>query len=79
MLNGENDSLTPVQQVFLLPQILTEVNHPDQSLISYPNLGHQFYPSSQWPTGNGPIGPYVLSDLYSFRSFHVPLLVMPPL
>jgi uncharacterized protein len=28
MLNGENDSLTPVQQAFLLQQRLTAVNHP---------------------------------------------------
>ena len=48
MLNGENDSQTPVQQAFLLQQRLTEVNHPDHTLITYPNLGHVFYPSSQW-------------------------------
>ena len=55
LLNGENDSLTPVQQAFLLQQRLTDVNHPDHTLITYPNLGHQFYPSSQWSTGVGPI------------------------
>jgi dipeptidyl aminopeptidase/acylaminoacyl peptidase len=42
LLNGENDSLTPVEQVFLLQQKLTEVNHPDHTLITYPNLGHLF-------------------------------------
>jgi uncharacterized protein len=66
ILNGENDSLTPVQQAFLLQQRLTEVNHPDHTLITYPNLGHQFYPSSQWLTSVGPIQPYVLADLYSW-------------
>ena len=35
---------TPVQQAFLLQQRLTEVNHPDHTLITYPNLGHVFYP-----------------------------------
>ena len=55
MLDGENDSITPVQQAFLLQQRLTEVNHPDHTLITYPNLGNQFYPSSQWETQNGPI------------------------
>ena len=35
LLNGENDSLTPVQQAFLLQQRLTEVNHPDHTLITY--------------------------------------------
>src|SRR5215469_4014168 len=46
LLNGENDSQVPVQQAFLLQQRLTEVNHPDHTLITYPNLGHSFYPSS---------------------------------
>jgi uncharacterized protein len=48
ILQGENDTQTPVQQAFLLQQRLTEVNHPDHILITYPNLGHVFYPSSQW-------------------------------
>jgi hypothetical protein len=47
MLNGENDS-TPVRQAILLQQRLTDVKHSDHSLITYPNLGHAFYPSSQW-------------------------------
>ena len=47
LLNGKNDSQTPVQQAFLLQQRLTEVNHPDHTLITYPNLGHVFYPSPQ--------------------------------
>ena len=47
ILNGENDSQTTVQQAFLLQQRLTDVNHPDHTLITYPNLGHVFYPSPQ--------------------------------
>jgi uncharacterized protein len=70
LLNGENDSQTPVQQAFLLQQRLTEVNHPDHTLIIYPNLGHLFYPSSQWSTGIGPIEPYVLADLYAWLEAH---------
>jgi uncharacterized protein len=70
LLNGENDKDTPVQQAFLLQQRLTEVNHPDHTLITYPNLGHQFYPSSQWSTANGPIQQYVLADLYSWLAAH---------
>jgi uncharacterized protein len=70
MLNGENDSITPVQQGFLLQQRLTKLNHSDHTLITYPNLGHEFYPSSQWQTQNGPIQPYVLSDLYSWLEAH---------
>jgi uncharacterized protein len=70
MLNGENDSLTQVQQAFLLQQRLTEVNHPDHTLITYPNLGHVFYPSSQWSTGIGPIEQYVLADIYAWLEAH---------
>jgi hypothetical protein len=70
LLNGENDSLTPVQQAFLLQQRLTEVNHPDHILITYPNLGHQFYPSSQWDIRNGPIQQYVLADIYAWLEAH---------
>ena len=68
MLNGENDPLTPVQQSFLLEQRLTEVDHPDHILITYPDLGHSFAVSPQWSTGTGPIEQYVLSDLHSWLS-----------
>jgi uncharacterized protein len=70
ILNGENDSLTPVQQAFLLQQRLADVNHPDHTLITYPNLGHVFYPSSQWSTGIGPIQQNVLADLYAWLESH---------
>ena len=70
LLNGENDTDTPIQQAFLLQQRLTDVNHPDHTLITYPNLGHFFYPSSQWLTMPGPIEPYVLADLYSWLAAH---------
>jgi hypothetical protein len=61
ILQGENDTKTPVQQAFLLQQRLTDVNHPDHTLITYPNLGHIFYGSSQWSTGIKPIQQYVFS------------------
>ncbi|HTH22654.1 MAG TPA: alpha/beta fold hydrolase [Nitrososphaeraceae archaeon] len=70
LLNGENDTQTPVQQAFLLQQELTELNHPDHTLITYPILGHVFYPSSQWSTGIGPIQQYVLADLYAWLEAH---------
>ena len=70
MLNGENDSLTPIQQAFLLQQRLTEVNHPDLTSITYPNLGHQFYPSSLLSRGTGPIQQYVLAHIYSLLEAH---------
>jgi uncharacterized protein len=70
LLNGENDSQTPVQQTFLLQQRLTDINHPDHSIITYPDLGHVFYPSSRWHTSLGPIQQYVLADLYSWLEAH---------
>jgi dipeptidyl aminopeptidase/acylaminoacyl peptidase len=78
ILQGENDTQTPLQQAFLLQQKLTELGHPDHMLITYPNLGHLFYPSSQWQTGLGPIQQYVLRDLYSWLESHngfTPLMV----
>jgi hypothetical protein len=68
MLNGENDPLTPVQQSFLLEQRLTEVDHPDHTLITYPGLGHTFAISPQWSTGLGPVEQNVLSDLHRWLS-----------
>jgi uncharacterized protein len=70
VMNGENDSQSNVQQVFLLEQRLTEVNHPDHTLITYPDLGQLFSPSSQWFTELGPIEQYVLSDLHRSLSDH---------
>jgi uncharacterized protein len=42
IMNGENDTQAPVQGALLLQQKLTEINHPDHILITYPNLGHEF-------------------------------------
>ena len=70
MLEGENDSQTPVEQAFLLQQRLTDVKHPDHTLITYPDLGHLFYPSPQMSTSSGPIRQYVLADLYSWLAAH---------
>jgi hypothetical protein len=70
ILNGENETQTPVQGAFLLQRKLTEINHRDHVLITYPNLGHVFYPSSQWQKQQGPIPQYVLADLYSWFESH---------
>jgi len=69
-MNGKNDSQTPIQRAYLLQQKLSEVRHPDHILITYPDLGHLFYPSSQWSTGVGPIQQYVLADLYGWLEAH---------
>src|SRR5918996_3439549 len=68
IMNGKNDSQTPIQHAILLQQKLTEVRHPDHILITYPDLGHLFYPSSQWLTATGPIEPKVLEDLFTWLS-----------
>ena len=68
ILQGKNDTDTPIQQAYLLQQKLTEVRHPDHTLITYPDLGHLFYPSSQWATAIGPIQEYVLQDLFGWLS-----------
>jgi pimeloyl-ACP methyl ester carboxylesterase len=69
ILQGENDTDTPLEQAFLLQQKLTELKHPDHTLITYPNLGHLFYPSSIWMTTlGGPIEPKVLGDLFEWLS-----------
>jgi len=70
ILQGENESQTPVEQAFLLQQKLTDVRHSDHTLITYPNLGHAFYPSSEWQTDIGPIEQYVLRDIYSWLEAH---------
>ena len=70
ILQGENDTQTPLQQAFVLQQILTDKRHPDHTLITYPDLGHEFYPSSEWQTSIGSIQPYVLADLYSWLEVH---------
>jgi alpha-beta hydrolase superfamily lysophospholipase len=70
ILQGENDSATPLEQALLLHQRLNEVNHPDHTLITYPELGHFFYTSSKWQNGLGPIDTQVLADLYSWLESH---------
>jgi uncharacterized protein len=68
ILHGENDSQAPIQQSSLLQRRLTEVNHPDHTLITYPDLGHVFSLSSQWFTEFGPIEQYVLLDMHRWLS-----------
>jgi uncharacterized protein len=70
ILHGENDSQAPIHQSFLLEQRLTEMNHPNHTLITYPDLGHLFNPSSQWFTEFGPMEQKVLSDLHRWLSEH---------
>ena len=66
ILIGENDSQTPLEQGLLLQQRLTELNHPDHLIITYPDLGHEFSPSNQWVTSHGQIEEYVLQDMFEW-------------
>ncbi|MFL6524045.1 MAG: alpha/beta hydrolase family protein [Nitrososphaera sp.] len=78
ILQGENDTQTPVQQAFLLQQRLTDVNHPDHTLITYPGLGHNLSPAIEVYPGSsmygiqksGPIEDYALADLYAWLEAH---------
>lgn len=67
ILEGQNDSQTPLQQALLLQQRLSQVNHPDHQIIVYPDLGHNFVPSNQWVSSGGPqMEEYVLRDMYEW-------------
>jgi len=68
IMNGKNNSQTPIHHAVLLQQRLTEVRHPDHTLNTYSDLGHLFYPSSQWLTAVGPMEQKVLEDLFSWLS-----------
>ena len=37
-------------------------------MITYPDLGHLFYPSSQWITATGPMDQKILEDLFGWFS-----------
>ena len=76
ILQGENDIQTPVQQAFLLQQKLIDAKHTDHIIITYPNLGHSFYPSFKWQTGIGRIQQYVLKDLYAWLESHSGLTLL---
>lgn len=66
ILQGEGDFSTPFMEALLLEQKLTQVEHPDHTLISYPGLGHFFYPTDGWNLAVGPMQDYVLHDLESW-------------
>jgi len=63
ILQGEEDTQTPVSEALLLEQRLTEAGHPDHTLITYTGLGHTFYPKEGLLQWLGPIQDNVLYDL----------------
>ncbi len=66
ILQGEGDFSTPFTEALILEQKLTQVGHSDHTLISYPGLGHFFYPTDGWNLSVGPMQDYVLHDLESW-------------
>ncbi|HEX9916028.1 MAG TPA: alpha/beta fold hydrolase [Candidatus Bathyarchaeia archaeon] len=66
ILQGEGDTQTMVEQAFLLEQRLTETGHVDHTLITYPGLGHTFYPVDGWIQPLGPMQDRVLADLFAW-------------
>jgi alpha-beta hydrolase superfamily lysophospholipase len=78
ILQGEGDFSTPYMESLLLEQKLTQVGHSDHTLISYPGLGHFFYPTDGWNLSVGPMQDYVLHDLESWLkdpARRIPMLV----
>jgi hypothetical protein len=78
ILQGEGDFSTPYMESLLLEQKLTQVRHSDHTLISYPGLGHFFYPTDGWNLSVGPMQDYVLHDLESWLkdpARRIPMLV----
>ncbi len=68
ILQGENDTQVPPKGALLLEQKLMASRHPDHLLITYPGLGHSFYPASGWVQPLGPMEDEVLSNLHSWLS-----------
>ncbi len=63
ILHGVNDILAMLEDALLLEQRLTERGHRDHTLITYPGLGHYFYPEDYYSIAMGPMQEYVLQDL----------------
>jgi pimeloyl-ACP methyl ester carboxylesterase len=66
ILQGEADIQTPVEHALVIEQRLTGLEHSDHTLITYPGLGHTFYPAEGPLQPLGPIESHVLSDLHSW-------------
>jgi len=67
IMQGEGDTQTPLDQAFLLEESLANSNHPHHTVITYPGLGHSFFPlPAPWIQPLGPIQENVLSDLASW-------------
>ncbi len=63
ILNGENDTQTPVQGAREINAALEKAGNPDHNLITFPGLGHTFYPAQGFIQPPGPIQEGVLVEL----------------
>ena len=63
MLNGEADMQTIVEGARRADAALDEAGNPDHMLITYPGLGHSFYPVQGMEQPLGPPRPEVIEDL----------------
>jgi fermentation-respiration switch protein FrsA (DUF1100 family) len=68
MLNGEADIQTPVGPVREADAALEKAGFSDHKLITYPGLGHTFYPVKGFQQPLGPIQDNVLKDLGDWLS-----------
>lgn len=70
MLNGEADTQAVVQGARDADAALAKAGNPDHTLITYPGLGHTFYPAKGIDQPLGPPQPKVLQDMGDWLSKH---------
>lgn len=68
LLNGEADTQTVVQGARDVATALTKAGNSDHKLITYPGLGHTFYPAKGVDQPLGPPQANVLNDLSDWLS-----------
>jgi hypothetical protein len=79
MIEQARNNLQLFDNVEIIQSSFTDIVLPSQLDVIFSNSalhgyriteGHQFYPSSQWSTGKGPIQQYVLADIYAWFEAH---------
>jgi pimeloyl-ACP methyl ester carboxylesterase len=70
LLNGEGDIQTVVQGAREVDAALEKAGNPDHKLITYPGLGHTFYPVKGFSQPLGPMQEQVLKDMGDWLSQH---------
>ena len=70
MLHGEADIQTTVQGARDADAALAKAGNPDHKLITYPGLGHTFYPAQGLIQPLGPLQDQVLKDMGDWLAAH---------